>query len=205
MALSVDSIRDLPLPRLASRTMLGIGLGAVAALLVLFLTRPPATVPVLVAGEDLPAGTPLSELDVVVRDVEQADGLVIGDELGELATWVLGAPLADGEPLLASQLRPGVALSAPNTIAVELDAAHAVLGRLRGGDLVDVYATSAEPGRSTGATLIAGSLYVIEARLVESNAGPDRVELLLAVDDDTAKAITTAIHSGEVDLVRVGS
>lgn len=204
MAVNVDSIRDLPLPRMAPRTMLGIGLAAVAALLVLFVTRPPATVPVLVAASDLPAGAQLSELDVGVRQVEQAEGLVIGDELGQLDDWVLSAPLAEGEPLLASQLRPAIAVAAPNTIAIELAAANAVLGRLGGGDRVDVYATTSAPGRPAETTLIAEALYVLEARLAESNAGPDRVELLLAVDDDTARAITNAMHAGEVDLVRVG-
>jgi Flp pilus assembly protein CpaB len=204
MAISVSDLRELPLPRLAPRTMLGIGLAAVAALLVLIVTRPPATVPILVAGADLPAGTPLSQLDVGVREVESAEGMVVGDELGELADWVLAAPIAEGEPLLASQLRPAVALDAPNVIAIELDAANAVLGRLSGGDRVDVYSTTTAPGSPSETRLIATGIYVLEARLAESNAGPDRVELLVAVDEDTAAAITHAIHDGEVDLVRVG-
>jgi Flp pilus assembly protein CpaB len=204
MAVGVDNLRDLPLPRVAPRTLLGMALAAATALLVLFVTRPSATVPVLVAGADLPAGTRLADLDVAVREVENADGLVAGDELGELEDWILAAPIAAGEPLLPSQLRPSVALDAPDVIAVELDAANAVLGRLSGGDRVDIYATTSEPGSPVRTTLIADALYVLEARVEESNAGPDRVELLLAVDEVTAQAITNAIHRGEVDLVRVG-
>ena len=52
MAISVDSLRGLPLPSVAPRTMIGVGLDAVAALLVLIVTRPPATVPILVAGSE---------------------------------------------------------------------------------------------------------------------------------------------------------
>lgn len=203
MAISIDDIRELPLPRVAPRTMLGVGLAAVAALLVLVVTRPPATVPVLVAGSDLPAGTPLAELEIDTRQVASADGLVAGDSLGELSDWVLAAPIAAGEPLVPSQLRPSAAITAPDTMAVELEAGHAVLGRLTGGDLVDVYATTTIGGAPAETTLIAASLYVLDARMVESNAGPDRVELLLAVDADTARAITNAIHAGEIDLVRI--
>jgi Flp pilus assembly protein CpaB len=204
MAVGLDDLRRLPLPAVAPRTLLGVGLAALAALLVLVITRPPPTVPILVAGSDLAAGTPLSELDIEVRQVQSAAGLVAGDELGELADWVLAAPIHSGEPLLPSQLRPFEALAAPDVIAIELDSANAVLGRLSAGDTVDVYGTISVPGGSSETSLIAASVYVIEAHLAESAAGGDRVELLLAVDRSTARALTTAIHGGEVDLVKVG-
>ena len=204
MAISVDDFRQISLPAVAPRTLLGIGLAAVAALLVLVVTRPAPAVPVLYAGADLPAGIPLSELEVDVRQVTDADGLVLGNEVGELGDWVLAAPIAAGEPLIASQLRPAVALAAPNVMAIQLDAGNAVLGRLTGGDRIDVYATATRSGSAQETELVASSLYVLEARLTESNAGPDRVELLLAVDDATARALTNAMHAGEIDLVRVG-
>lgn len=205
MAISIDDLRRLPLPAVAPRTLLGIGLAAVAAVLVLVVTQPPATVPVLVAASDLPAGTPLSELAVEVRQVETAAGLVAGDELGELDGWVLATPIAAGEPLLPSLLRPVEALDAPDTIAIELDSAHAVLGQLSAGDRVDVFATTARPGVPTETTLIASAIYVLEASTSDATAGPDKVELLLAVDRATAGALTTAMHAGEIDLVKVGS
>lgn len=205
MAISIDDLRQLPFPQVAPRTLLGIGLAAVAAVLVLLLTQPPASVPVLVAGTDLPAGTPLSELEVEVRQLESAAGLVSGDELGELGDWVLATPLAAGEPLIPSLLRPAESLAAPDTIAVQLEAAHAVLGQLSAGDRVDVFATASRPGVPAETALIATSIYVLEARNTDSTAGPDRVELLLAVDRATARALTTAMHAGEIDLVKVGS
>ncbi len=205
MAISLDDLRQLPLPAVAPRTLLGIGLAAVAAVLVLVVTQPPASVSVLVAGTDLPAGTPLSELEVEVRQVESAAGLVSGDELGELTDWVLASPIAAGEPLLPSLLRPVEALAAPDTIAIQLDSAHAVLGQLGAGDRIDIFATTSRPGIQAETMLIATSIYVLEARLTDATAGPDRVELLLAVDRSTARALTTAMHAGEIDLVKVGS
>ena len=205
MAISLDDLRQLPLPAVAPRTLLGIGLAAVAAVLVLVVTQPPASVSVLVAGTDLPAGTPLSELEVEVLQVESAAGLVSGDELGELTDWVLASPIAAGEPLLPSLLRPVEALAAPDTIAIQLDSAHAVLGQLGAGDRIDIFATTSRPGIQAETMLIATSIYVLEARLTDSTAGPDRVELLLAVDRSTARALTTAMHAGEIDLVKVGS
>jgi Flp pilus assembly protein CpaB len=204
MAVTLDDLRQLPLPAVAPRTLLGIGLAAVAAVLVLVVTQPPASVPVLVAGTDLPAGTPLSELEVEVRQVESSAGLVTGDELGELGDWVLASSIAAGEPLLPSLLRPVEALAAPDTIAIQLDSAHAVLGQLSAGDRVDVFATTSRPGIPAETVLIATSIYVLEAGVTDATAGPDRVELLLAVDRSTARALTTAMHAGEIDLVKVG-
>jgi Flp pilus assembly protein CpaB len=203
MAIGIEGLRRIPLPAVSPRTMLGVGLAAAAALLVLVVTQPPATVPVLVAGADLPAGTPLSQLDVEVRRVADAEGLIQGDTIGELGEWVLAVPVVAGEPLLASILRPARALGAPDVMALQLDAANAVLGRLDPGDLVDVYATTSSPGSVAETRLIATSVYVLEARTTESTSR-SRVELLLAVDRATARAITTAMHGGDIDLVKVG-
>jgi len=205
MAISIDDIRHLPLPQVAPRTLLGIGLSAAAAVLVLLITQPPGSVPVLVASANLPAGTPLSELEIEVRQVESAAGMVSGDELGELGDWVLATPLAAGEPLIPSLLRPAESLAAPDTIAIQLEASHAVLGQLSAGDRVDVFATASRPGAPAKTALIATSIYVLEAHNADSTAGPDRVELLLAVDRATARALATAMHAGEIDLVKVGS
>ncbi len=203
MAISVENLRGLALPSVAPRTMIGVGLAAVAALLVLIVTRPPATVPILVAGADLPAGTPLAGLQIDARQVADASGFVVGDEIGELGDWALAAPIAAGEPLIPSLLRPVAALPAPDVMAIRLDTGHAVLGQLSGGDRIDIYATRSSPGVPTETALIATEVYVLEASTVESSAGPDRIELLLAVDRSTAMALTQAMHTGEVDLVRV--
>jgi Flp pilus assembly protein CpaB len=161
MAIGVH-VREWSLPRPDMRTLIGIGLAAVAALLVLWLTRPVPTVPILVAGSDLPAGTPLADLDLDVRRTTNSDGMVLGDGPGDLADWVLVAPIVAGEPLLPSLLRPPDVRSAPDLLAVEIDEAHAVLGRIDPGDHVDVYASVSQPGEPTTTRLIASSVYVVD-------------------------------------------
>jgi len=197
-------LRGLSVPRPDTRTLIGIGLAAAAALLVLWLTRPVATVPVLVAGSDLPAGTPLSALDLSVRQTTDADGLVVGDEPGELSDWVLVAPVAAGEPLLPSLLRPPEVQSAPDLLALEIDEAHAVLGRINPGDRIDVYASTSRPGEAATTRLIASSVFVVDATVTESSVNGGQVQLLLAVDDMLAATLTSAMNDGDLDLVRVG-
>lgn len=197
-------LRDFSIPRPNTRTLIGIGLAAVAALLVLWLTRPVPSVPILVAGSDLPAGRPLSELDIAVRNTADATGMVTGDSVGELAPWVLAEPLTAGEPLLPSLLRPPDVQTAPDLLAVELDQAHAVLGRIDPGDRVDVYATTARTAEAPTTELIASSVFVVDASVEESTASSDQVQLLLAVDDELAATLTAAMNGGTLDLVRVG-
>ena len=197
-------VRGISIPRPDTRTLVGVGLAATAALLVLWLTRPAPTVPVLVAGSDLPAATPISELDLSVRHTADATGMVVGDSPGDLSDWVLAAPLAAGEPLLPSLLRPPEVQTAPNLLALEIDEAHAVLGRLDPGDRVDIYASTSPLGAPTETRLIADSVYVVDATASDSSVGSDQVQLLLAVDDGLAATLTAAMNGGDLDLVRVG-
>lgn len=192
------------LPNVDRRLLLGALLAVVSAALVLVLTQQPETYPVLVAGDTLSAGSPLDSLSVGVRYVENPDGLVEGTSLGELEDWVLAVPLQEGEPLLASVLLPPVVTSAPNVIALSLERAHAVLGRLSAGDLVDVYVTAGGVTSSGGTSLVASDVYVVDASTSETTGGTGRVEVLLAVDDDLARELAAAGRSGGVDLVRVG-
>ena len=110
----------LALPTIDRRLVVGALLAVISAGLVLVLTRPPTLTPVLVAGDALPAGTPLSELPISVRHVADASGLVEGTSVGELGDWVLAIPLAEGEPVLASVVRPHATVTAPNTLALTL-------------------------------------------------------------------------------------
>ena len=197
-------LRSVTIPRPDTRTLLGIGLAALAALLVLWMTRPIPTVPVLVAGSDLPAGTPLSELDLSVKNTTDAGGLVVGDEPGELSDWVLVAPIASGEPILPSLLRPPEVQTAPDLLALQLDGAHAVLGRILPGDRIDIYASTSRPGEPTETLLIASSVFVVDATVSDSAVNGDQIQLLLAVDDVLAATLAAAMNGSDLDLVRVG-
>ncbi len=198
--------RPLAIPRVDRRTVIGAALAAAAALLMLVLTRPVPTVPVLVAAADLPRGAPLTAADVTVRQMPSAGGLVEGDDLGALSGWSLAAPVAAGEPLLPSLLRPPARAASPDLLALSLPETHAVLGTLAPGDLVDVLVTTGAGGLEPAATeLLATDVLVVDARADGTAIGGEpRVDLLLAVDADLALALTQAMHGGDIDLVRVG-
>ena len=202
MAINVRA-RGISIPRPDTRTLVGIGLAAVAAFLVLWLTQPTPTVPILVAGSDLPAATPISELDLSVRHTADATGMVTGDSPGELSDWVLVAPLSAGDPLLPSLLRPPEVQAAPDLLALEIDEAHAVLGRLDPGDHVDIYSSISPLGAPTETQLIASSVYVVDANVSDTSAAGGQVQLLLAVDDELAATLTAAMNGGDLNLVRV--
>jgi len=204
MALGLQ-LKRVSLPSVDRRTMLGIGLAAAAALLVLVVTRPAPTVSVLVAGADLPAGTPLSQLDVAVKSVPDATGFVAGNELGELSDWSLRIPISRGEPLVPSLLQSPHRVAAPDVMAFEVDASHAVLGRLSAGDLVDVYVTTGGgPGATPVTALVASRVFIVDATMADTSGAIDRAELLVAVDTELAETLTSALHQGEIDLVQVG-
>jgi hypothetical protein len=203
MALGVR-VRDMALPRIDRRMVIGAVLAAVAALGVLVLTKPADRVPVLVAGTDLVAGRPLADMDINIRYVESSAGLVVGDTVGDLEEWSLRVPLAEGEPLIGSLLQPPELLASPNVIALSLAAENAVLGRLVAGDMVDVYMTDTSGIDSVATTaLIASDVYVVETVMPESSIDRGRVNVLLAVDDLLAAQLASASHSGDIDLVRV--
>lgn len=203
MALGVE-LKRLHVPAIDRRTLLGIGLAALAAVLVLLVTRPSPTVSVLVAGGDLPAGTPLGELDVTVRNVADGTGLVVGSTVGELSDWSLLVPLGEGEPLVASLLQSPQRAAAPDLLAFDVDASHAVHGRLSPGDLVDVYVTTdLGPAVEPSTELAASRVTVVDAMVSDGAGVSQRVELLVAVDAELAATLTAALHRGEIDLVQV--
>jgi Flp pilus assembly protein CpaB len=203
MALGL-SVRDIALPSIDRRMIIGGILAAIAAVGVLQLTKPPERIPILVAGADLAAGQPLSELDISVRYVASSTGLVEGDSVGDLGEWALSSPLESGEPLIASLLQPPELVSTPNVIALSLASENAVLGRLTAGDKVDVYVTSASAFDADAITvLLASDVYVVEAMTSEATVDRGRVSILLAVGDDLAAQLASASHTGDIDLVRV--
>ncbi|MGI9584917.1 MAG: RcpC/CpaB family pilus assembly protein [Acidimicrobiia bacterium] len=195
----------LELPNLDRRMIVSGLLAAVAAVIVLVMTQPPERVPVLVAGSDLPAGTALADLDIEIRYVEAAEGMVEGTSVGDLGPWMLATSVGEGEPLLPSLLRPPAMTSAPNLLAITLGAEHAVLGQLHPGDIVDVYVTSSpSPTKSHSTELVAADVYVVSAVIADDAVRRGDVDILLAVNDDLAALLTAAARTGGIDLVKVG-
>jgi Flp pilus assembly protein CpaB len=203
MAVSLR-LGEVAFPWFDRRRLLGLVLAATAGLLVLMLTQPEPRVPILVASADLQPGHGLTANEVSVRYVESSSGLVEGASLGELEDWTVRVPILAGEPLLASLLQPPEILVAPNVVALSLDPAHAVLGRLVAGDHVDIYQTAGGGIDGNARTeLIASDVYVVESRFDVDGINGGSVDLLLAVDDELAVRIVAGDRLGEIDLVRV--
>lgn len=203
MAVSVH-LNELSIPWLDRRRLLGLALAAIAGLLVLTMTQPDPKVGILVAVNDLVPGHALSQADVAVRYVASSEGLVEGTTIGDLSEWSLRSPIDAGEPLIPSNLQPPEMLAYPNVIALSLDQSHAVLGKLVGGDRVDIYRTSASGLDSAPVTdLVATGVYVVESRPAVEGVNADRVDLLLAVDEDLARLLAGATRDGGIDLVRI--
>ncbi len=194
------------IPHLDRRYLIGGILAGLSAILVLIVTQPAARTPVLVAGSDLAAGTPLAGLDVDVRWVENPEGLVQGDSVGELADWSLVIPLTAGEPILASAIRPPEVAAAPHVFAMAIPSQHAALGRISSGDRIDVYLTESG-GLDTrpDTVLVASNVYVVAVEISERAGGDPVVSMLVAVDDELAPILAGAIHAGTIDVVRRAS
>ncbi|NQV06298.1 hypothetical protein HQ535_07090 [bacterium] len=191
--------------RFDRRTLLGAGLAAAAALTAFAATRPPPSEPILVAATALAPGEPLSDGALAVRRVGSGSGMVEGDDPSDLTGWILSAPLEEGEPLVPSQLLPPQRRTAPDVMAIELASPAAVGGRLHGGDLVDIYLTSGSgPGGDQETGRIARSVTVVEVLVEEGFGTSGQIAVLLAVDDDLAEVMASAVHAGHIDLVRVG-
>ena len=198
------SERLAALPTIDRRTALALAAGFASALLVLALSAPPSLTAVLVADGPLPAGTALGDLPVTYRNVDNADGLIVGSDIGELADWTLVTPLTEGEPLLVSLIRPPQQITAPQQMALAIPATQAVLGEIQAGDSVDILVTrTAGVGSDATTEVLARDVYVISAVLAESTAFGDELRLVLAVTDQLAVDLANASYAGDLDLIKV--
>jgi Flp pilus assembly protein CpaB len=118
----------------------------------------PATVPVLVAGRDLPAGARIGEADL--ETVRFAPGsvpeAVADDPVGEL----LAAPLRSGEPVTDVRLvGPDLTLGQPGLVAVPVRLPDpGMVALLDVGDRIDLLATDPQAG---GADVVATDVPVL--------------------------------------------
>jgi pilus assembly protein CpaB len=167
--------------------------------------RMPRTVPVVVAGVDLPAGTVLSGAHVAVARLP-ADGVPAGIEPHPDA--LLGRALAGavraGEPLTDVRLvGPGLTALLPRgQVAAPVRLADlAVTALVRTGDRVDVLA--APPDAERAEVAAAGAL-VLAAPGPGPATGPEADPaaglLLLAVDAPTAARLAAAATSATLTV-----
>lgn len=169
----------------------------VAGLLVLAVTRAPATVEIVTAAAPLPPGVAIGSLPTAVARVVEPGGALLAADLEHMADLTLAAALDPGDPILASLLVPPAA-DRRSVIGLTLRPEQAVHGRLVAGDTVAVYGTRDDlPPRR-----IASSVLVLDAGAGVMSTGD--VAVLLAVDDRLALDLIRTLHEQRVYLVRVG-
>lgn len=117
--------------------------GIVVFVLALFLMRPEATVPVIVAALDLPEGHTLTAGDIKVRQVSKSE-VQPGSfaEAAQLTGKTLRVFRGSGDVILPTQLGEGVISLAANerAVAIHVTDSAGMAGLLRPGDMVGITA-----------------------------------------------------------------
>ena len=162
----------------------------------------PATVPVVTAARDLPAGTVLADDDLTVRPVpvDMVPTGVSADPV-DLLGRVLAGLLRAGEAVTDVRLvGPGLwSQVPPGQVATPVRLADlAVSGLLRAGDRVDVLATAADGGTTE---VVAAAALVLT---VPTGAEQDPGLLVLAVPPETATRLAGAAATATL-TVTVGA
>ncbi len=154
-----------------------------------------------VAARDMRPGDPLTADAVRFVAMDLPDGVAGGafrDGAG-LEGRVTVAPVGEGELIQAGSLSDQGAGTPAAEVSLALARERAVDGRLRAGDLVDVYASGDE-----GTTLVAAGQRVIDVTAPGGAfADGEQLTVTLAVnDDDARRAVIDAASAGQVTLVR---
>ncbi|HEX2295189.1 MAG TPA: Flp pilus assembly protein CpaB [Actinomycetota bacterium] len=207
--MDVPSARRLARPRwLNPRTVLGLVLFA-GALLVgrAVLDGAKTTVAVWAAAHDLRRDEALDAGDLVPAEVKlPADVAAAYAGAGEdLEGAVLTRPLVAGELIPRAWLATGPAAVAGRSMTIPVTPEHAVGGRLRPGDRVDVYATFDSGDVRARTSLLVREVEVLD---VVSTGGlvvgeEAVVGVTVAVTPSEATRLAFAIRTAELDVALV--
>lgn len=182
---------------LDSRMLAAAALAAIAALVVLAVTRPEPTTDVLVAAAPGAAGTPLAALDLGTRPVSDSGGLVSSVDREAMADHVLLVDIEAGTPVVASILADPATGAGVDVIGLELASEAAVHGMLEPGDSVDIYVDTVPDAP------VASDVPVVGVFTDGGSLGLGDVGVLLAVDD-TLALVVAATDGSAIHLVRKG-
>lgn len=194
--------------KLLSRIKLGHIVMVTAAILALIfnlavLRSRDATVDVMVANGDIPAGATLnlshfSTATVPADDLLTSRFIAAADlesVIGRLATRAI----ADGDPILESDLLVVQNREGLRAMSVPIDQSRAVGGKLVAGDSVDIVLV-----QDGVATYIATGVEVLDVPSSETNALGARTGYAptLAVEATQALRIAAALDIGDVHIIR---
>lgn len=196
-------------PRWANtRTVLGLLLFA-AALLIgrSILENAQTTVQVWAAAQDLRQDETLDAGELVPAEVRLPDDVAAAYARAtqDLAGGVLTRPVVAGELIPRAWVASGAAATAGRSMTVPVTPEHAVGGRLRPGDRVDVYATfDSGDARARTSVLVRG----VEVLDVVETGGlvmgeESVVGLTVAVTPSEAARLAFAIRTAELDVALV--
>jgi pilus assembly protein CpaB len=182
--------------------MLAMGLAAFVANLAVLRSADDAAL-VAVAARDLAAGTVLSAGDLRLVEMDAGPDLLAtllaGDRLGDAEGRVLVGPVEEGALVARSWLREPAAASGRRAISLPVDPEHAVGGTIVVGDRVDVIAVADEGARYV---VVGAEVLAVPDRENRGLAGTAAFYVVIAVDAETALAVSEALHSGAVEVVR---
>lgn len=189
------------------RTVLGAILFAVSLLCgSIVLGAADEGVLVWAVSRDLPEGAALTAGDLQVVEVELPPGQSSSYLGGTVALEgsILLRPVRAGELLAAAWVGEKASTTA-RSIAVPIDAEHAVGGVLRPGDRVDIFATFQRAGGEAMTKLLVQNAEV-EGLLRTEALVMDRetfAGITVSVPSEEAARIAFALRSSEIDVVRV--
>ena len=209
---TIPQAEPQPPPRrgLLTRVKLGhvvaIVAGLLAAVTMLAVLRSnQSTVAVVTAAVPIASGAVVNAEDVVVEDVllspEFGAQFVTADEIDRVAGSVARRPIIPGEPLLDTDLGEVAASEGLRAMSVPIEEGRAVAGGLQVGDRIDVIAVVDGLAR-----YIATDVEVLGVPTEESTGGLTEATggfaPTLAVSDEQALQIASALGAAEVHLVR---
>ena len=165
------------------------------------------TLAVVVAGRDLPGGSPLSAADLQLARLPPS--AVPGGALRLTSAAVgrmLAAPVRRGEPLTDVRLVGSrlVAALGPGLVATPVRLADpAVAGLLRPGDRVDVLAAPADPALGTRPTVAAADVPVLAVPAADPT-GDQGALVVLATTSRMALALAAAASGQRLSVTLRG-
>jgi Flp pilus assembly protein CpaB len=202
-------VEPTPKRRLLSRISLGhvvmLLSGLLAFLLVLVVLRDRSEViSVAVAAVDIEAGTTLSDQDVTMVELGNADDALIAalldeDEVGAATSdqWIATQTIVAGTALRQSDFSPQLANTDLRAMSIEIDPGNAVNGAIGVGDRIDVITV-----RKGVARYVVTNAEVVAVSGVDSSISSSGFTVTIAVDGATSLRLASALNLGDLEIVR---
>lgn len=155
----------------------------------------------------LPAGAVLTETDVVATKVRlfgvDRERYVDAGRGAHPSGLVLARDLGAGELLPAAALVDATTVPPTRLVTVPVARSHAMGGRLRRGDRVDVVATYRVGAQGSETRPIIKAALIDDVLDTDAGFGADGYAVILQVSPEVALLLASAIQTAEIDLLLV--